>query len=217
MIWTHVSELAIDRLLAGEVAPPDAAAMRDHAVACTRCRALLADAEATQRAFAAAPPPLGLPVPIRKPRWIAAASAVAAAAVLVVAWPRQEAPAVRTKGTAIVGFFVAHGDDVRRGQLREAVMPGDRIQLFTTTTEPLWFAAIGDDAAGVRSVYVAPRRLPPGHEQVLPLAITLDATLGDEIVSGVFCVDRFEPLAIDLRAPPPGCIVDRFTLAKVPR
>lgn len=217
MIWTHVSELAIDRLLAGEVATADAAAMRDHAARCTRCRALLADAEATQRAFVAAPPPLGLPVPIRRQRWIAPVSALAAAAVIVVAWPRDDAPAVRTKGTAIVGFFVAHGNEVRRGQLREPVVPGDRIQLFTTTTEPLWFAAIGDDAAGVRSVYVAPRRLAPGHEQVLPLAITLDATLGDEIVSGVFCAKPFEPLAIDLRSPPPGCIVDRFTLAKVPR
>ncbi len=43
---------------------------------------------------------------------------------------------MRAKGTAIAGFFVAHGDEVRRGAVREVVVPGDRIELFTTTTEP---------------------------------------------------------------------------------
>ena len=44
MIWTHVSELALDRLLAGELHTADAAAVRDHASTCTTCGTRLADA-----------------------------------------------------------------------------------------------------------------------------------------------------------------------------
>ena len=213
MMKNHVSELAIDRLLAGEFAAPDAAAIRDHARSCVRCGAMLDDALATQRAFVALRPPLGLPVPLHRRRAVMATfGALAAAAAIVVAWPRAATETVRTKGTAIVGFFVAHGDAVRRGRVREPVMPGDRIELFTTTTERAWFAAIGDDAAGKRSVYVEPRLVEPGQERVVPFAITLDETLGDEVVTAVFCPERFDPLA-----PPANCTIDRFTLVKVPR
>jgi hypothetical protein len=119
---------------------------------------------------------------------------------------------VRTKGTAIVGFYVAHGADVRRGTLRETVVPGDRVELFTTTFARAWFAAYGDDAAGKRTLYVEPRAIEPGKERLLPLAIELDATLGDEVVTAMFCDEPFDP-----SAPPAGCTVDRFTLVKVPR
>ena len=137
----------------------------------------------------------------------------------MVAWPRERSapPEVRTKGTAIVGFFVAHGELVRRGGVRETVMPGDRIQLVTTALQPTWFAAIADDASGARSVYVEPRQLDAGRDRVVPLAIELDATLGDETVTALFCDHAFDPQAIDVAAPPAGCTTDRFTLVKVPR
>jgi len=214
MIWMHVSELAIDRMLAGEVAAADAAAMRDHAASCSRCSALLDDALEVQRMFAAHPPALPIVMPRRRAHVIATVTALAAVLALVVAWPRHAAaPAVRTKGTAIVGFFVAHDGAVRRGALREQVMPGDRIELVTTTHEPTWFAAIGDDAAGRRSVYVEPQRIEAGNERVVPLSIELDNTLGDEVITAIFCAERF-----DVRAPPAAdCTIDRFTLAKVRR
>ncbi len=215
MIWTHVSELAIDRLLAGEVAGVDAAAMRDHATGCRRCGALLDDALATQRAFAVEPP-LGLPIPLIRRRsrapLVGAAVAALAAAAMLVAWPRTHDDAVRTKGTAMVGFFVAHGDDVRRGNPRETVTPGDRIELVTTTNAPAWFAVVGVDAAGHRSVYITPRTIDAGRELVVPLSIELDDTLGDERVTALFCAAAFDPLA-----PPDGCTTDHFTLVKVPR
>jgi hypothetical protein len=65
-------------------------------------------------------------------------------------------------------------------------------------------------------VYVEPREIEPGREQVLPLSIELDDTLGDEIVTGVFCKERFDPRVIDVNDAR-GCVVDRFTLVKVPR
>ena len=213
MIWTHVSELAIDRMLAGEVAPVEEVAMRDHASGCARCAARLADAHAVQRHFARTRPALPIPRTRRAPIY-AAVTALAAGLAIVVAWPRAHAPEVRTKGTAIVGFFVAHGDQVRHGSTREVVSPGDRVELYTTTTEPAWFAAVSADVTG-KSVYVETRRIEAGRERVLPMSIELDATLGDETVAGVFCPAAFDAQAIDLASPPVGCTIDRFTLHKV--
>jgi hypothetical protein len=207
MMASHVSELAIDRMLAGELAAVDAAALRDHAAGCPRCSAALDDALATRQLPL---PRLALPRRRLAP-YYAAAVAAAAAVVVVATWPNSKAAVedgTRAKGTAIAGFFVAHGDAVRRGAQTETVMPGDRIELFTTVTEPLWFAAVSSDG----SVYVAPTRIEPGRERVLPGAIELDAALGSEVVTGVFCPDRF-----DASAPPPSCTTDRFTLVKVPR
>jgi hypothetical protein len=218
MIWTHVSELAIDRMLAGELSAGEASAVRDHATRCGACAALLDDADAARRTFAAAPRPIWMPVRRRRfaPALLGGLGAMAAALALVVVWPRG-GDAVRTKGTAIVGFFVAHGDQVRRGSPTETVAPGDRIELYTTTLEPTWFAAISDDASGARSIYVEPQLVVAGREQVLPVAIELDAAPGSERVTGVFCPTRFEPLSIDLSTPPAGCTIDRFTLVKGPR
>jgi hypothetical protein len=216
MIWTHVSELAIDRMLTGEAAPADTAAYRDHALSCADCKRRLAAALAEQRAFA--PPPLPLARRRRFAAPIAAITALAAALAIVWSWPRGEpASGTRTKGTAIVGAFVAHGDHVRRAGLRETVMPGDRVQLFTSTLAATWFAAISDDAAGQRSVYVTARPIEPGRERVLPLSIELDDVLGLETVTGVFCPQRFDAYALDLDAPPTGCTLDRLELVKVPR
>jgi hypothetical protein len=211
---THASELAIDRLLADELAPADAAALRDHAAACPRCNTALDDALACRAAFAAAPPLLALPRPRVRTAWLATGGgiALAAAVALVVAWPRpRPADEVRTKGTAIAGFFVAHGDQVRRGSLHETVVAGDRIELATTTTEPMWFAATSDGG----TVYTMPLLVEAGRDRPLATSIELDTTPGDEVVTAMFCP---QPFTIeDIARPPDGCTTDHFTLTKVPR
>jgi hypothetical protein len=195
MIWFHVSELAIDQLLAGELHRADEAAIRDHAESCARCGALLADALSVQRAFAAEQPRLRLPRRSLVPA--AAAFALAAGVALVVTRPHD---AVRTKGTAILGGFIAHGDQVRRAGAHESIVPGDRVELATTTSEPVWFAAVGADG----TVYIAPTPVPAAREHVLPVSVVLD---GSETITGIFCVEAFDP-----KAPPAGCTVDHLTL-----
>ena len=223
MIWLHVSELSIDRMLAGELARADEDAMRDHAQACHACGERLADAEGVQREVALSPLPA---LPIARPRkrvapFVAGATALAAVLALVLVWPqggstkhaRVIAPGERTKGKAIAGFFVAHDGDVRRGGVHETVTPGDRLQLFTTTQTPAWFAVISIDAHGTRSVYVEPRVIEPGTERLLPLSLELDDALGDETITTIFCSER-----VDATSPiPPSCTTDAFTLTKVPR
>ena len=226
MIWLHVSELAIDRMLAGELAAVDEAAMRDHARACSACGDRLADAEAVQREVAANPLPA---LPIARPRkrfaipgsFVAGVAALAAVLALVLVWPHDRAvpharvlaPTERTKGRAIAGFFVAHAGDVRRGGVHETVTPGDRLQLFTTTQTPAWFTVVSVDAHGTRSVYIEPRVIEPGTERLLPLSLELDDSLGDETITAIFCAERLDAAA----AIPTSCTTDSFTLTKVPR
>jgi len=210
MIWLHVSELAIDRMLAGELAAADAAAMRDHARACKACGDRLAEAEAVQHAWPAIAPPL----PIARPRryTFAALGALAAACAVVLAWPRTEAPTERTKGGAMAGFYIAHGGDVRLGGVDDTAVPGDRLQLFTTTRAPAWFALTSTDERGRTSTYIEPRVIEPGRERLLPLSLELDDALGRETLTAIFCPQRFAPDG-DLRE----CTVEHFALTKVAR
>jgi hypothetical protein len=204
----HISELAIDRLVAGEIPAADATAMRAHAATCQQCSALLDDALACKQRFV----PPALPTPLRRTRVaiIAATTMLAAAAALIVAWPKQPADAVRLKGDAILGFYVAHGGSVGRGAARELVVPGDRIELSTTTPKRAWFAAYGVDAKGLRTIYVTPRAIEAGSDVVMPFAIMLDEALGEEVITGIFCDAPFDVDA----TPPEGCSIDRFTLVK---
>jgi hypothetical protein len=214
---THFSEFTVDKYLAGELGRDAVASLRAHAAECARCGDALEDALAVRASF--------VHVGQRTPLWrrarilYAAPVALAAALALVVAWPRSHAitETTRAKGTAIVGCFVAHGDQTRRGALNETVMPGDLIELVTSTTEPVWFAAISDDAAGVRSVYVPATFVAPSRDRLAPAAIELDATLGRETVTGVFCELPFDAKAIDPAHPPAGCTTDHFELTKVAR
>jgi len=210
---THFSELTIDKYLAGDLGREAITSLRAHAAECARCGDALEDAIAVKAAFV----PPALPLWRRARVLYAAPVALAAALALVVAWPRAHADATRAKGTAIVGCYVAHGDAVRRGALHETVMPGDRIELVTSTTEPVWFAAISSDGAGVRSVYVPATFVAPAHDRIAPAAVELDATLGHEVVTGVFCALPFDAFTVDTAHPPAGCTTDHFELTKVAR
>jgi Putative zinc-finger len=215
---THFSELTVDKYLAGELGREAVASLRAHAAECARCGDTLEDALAVKATFVHDRP--AVPLWRRARVLYAAPVALAAALALVLAWPRPHAPqaeVTRAKGTAIVGCYVAHGDAIRRGALRETVMPGDRIELVTSTTEPVWFAAISDDAAGVRSVYAPATFVAPSRDQIAPAAIELDATLGREVVTGVFCELPFDAKTIDPAHPPAGCTTDHFELTKVAR
>jgi hypothetical protein len=226
---THISELAIDKLLAGEIPPADQALVRDHVGGCTRCKAAVDDAVAAKHAFAGEMPPLLLPTQIRSARaartartaWLAAPVLVAAAVLgLVLIWPpapdkaepgQQPEPVetVRTKGSSIAGLYVSHAGVVRQGANAEVVMPGDRLAFVTTTTKPLWFSVVTVDATGMRSTYVKPTKIEPGRERELPLSIELDDALGVETVTAMFCDGEIEV--------PGTCTSEKFTLTKVRR
>lgn len=209
------SRLECDQLLQGELRAERTA----HAASCARCTALLAAHRHERATFAV--PRRGA----RRPRWIAAG--LAAAAALCAVWligHDRGAPDTRTKGKPAIGFYVKHGDAVRKGGPGDVVFPGDALDFAASCDRPAYLAILSRDGAGTVSVYYpdGPNAAPvaAGHDQLLPLSVVLDGVLGHEQLYGAFC-DRpiaVEPLAAAVRgaAWPAGCVVDTLAIEKRP-
>jgi len=214
---THFSELSVDKYLAGELTGDAAALLRDHATSCARCGESLDSALATRDAFVFESPRLSTHRRWWRSAAIAAPLAAAAAFALVLAWPRSH-EVVRTKGTAIVGFFVRarrcgparrtdrHRDAGRSPAARDL---GDRARLVRS---------------GQRGSSRSPQRVRPRSSTSKPVTSGRCPMQSSSMVSSVerpsgvcsvpVCSSRS---TLDLAAPPAGCTVDRFTLDKVAR
>lgn len=230
-----LSDLYLDRLLAGEVSDPEPG--KTHLRSCQLCAERLAAIEADREAFERDAPRLALPAPVRTPRrsWVwpvagAATVAVAAAAVLLVLpgeeQPSQESSGVRRKGGERIGVFVKHGQAVRQGASGEVVQPGDSLRFSYATDEPSYLALISVDGADRVTVYFphagTAQAVEPGRDVALPGSTILDDTLGSETIYGLFCnhAAELEPVraafAASPREPPipEGCVVDRLLIEK---
>ena len=236
------SRFRFDSLLAGELDPEHAARLSEHAGACARCGALLAELRAGHAAFVAT---TALPDAVVRrvragrravawPRW--AAPVLAATAVLLAwsAWPwldpGGQSSSERSKGSAArLAFYVLHDGSVRPGADGERVQPGDRIEFSYTSEREVYLAILGIDAARKASVYYAKDgravKVPPARRALLDQSTLLDTTLGQERVYTLVCA---QPIAVAPilhaleRAPEaapiaPGCTVERHVLLKVPR
>lgn len=219
-----LSDLAIDRLLRNELSQKAAAAAREHAARCALCRARIGELESARAAFQAAPPPLRRPQPRR--RWsrpLAVAGASLAAAAGIVLMLRGDG-GTRLKGGRSVGFYVQHGDQLRRGQTGERVAPGDSVQLVYSGDAPLYGAILSVDGAHQVSRYFpespSAAALPSGAAQRFPRSTQLDDVLGRETVYALLCREPLplDPLQQALAAgrplDAPGCYVEQIELDK---
>lgn len=200
-----VSELMIDRLLAGELVPEAAARVRVHAATCASCGDLLGRAEVVAARFATKAPPLRL-APRRVTRVAGAAAALAAVLALVWIAPWRS-DGVRTKGVPSLGVFISHDGAVRRAANHDTAAPGDRLQPVTTAVRAGWIAITATDGAGARTIYAAPQPVGAGRDRPLPFSIILDETRGLTTITAVFCR---APFALD--APPTECTTDAIAL-----
>jgi Putative zinc-finger len=180
-----LSQLALDRLLAGELTAAHREVIERHLAGCVRCAVRRGQREQEQRAFreswsppahAGAPKatidlqplPAGTAGRGGRPRWrtaVARAGTLAAAAVvLLLAWPllRREAPETTTpKGEHWLRYFVRDraSGAVRRGMPAENVRPGDALRFgfdpFQVGDHHV--AVLGRDGAGEVSVYFPER------------------------------------------------------------
>ena len=159
----------------------------------------------------------------------------AAALVLVARSPEPQPPdtGTRIKGGARIGFFVKHGEAVRRGGPGELVNPGDLVRFTAASAQPAHLTIIGVDAAGAVSVYFPVNGgaddVAPGNEIELPRATALDDTLGSETVHAIFCARPLDAAASEAaraalranpQATPPvplasGCTTDTLVWTKV--
>jgi len=212
-----LSDLCLDELITGELAPDAAAAATGHLDDCMRCRERERTLVEARAHFRAAMPPL------RRRRWTrravigAAAGALASAAAVVLVLHRAP-DETRTKGGPRLGLVIVRGEVMLRARAGDRVHPGDTLSYLVATAAPAHVAVVGRDAAGRISTYVPLEQVPAGRDIQLTVATVLDGTLGVEQLYGVFCAAPIAEPA--LRATPdrapPGCIVDRIDIEKVP-
>jgi len=131
----------------------------------------------------------------------------------------------RVKGSARIGFFVKHGDELRRGSDGQVVHPGDQLRFTVTSKTARHFAILSLDGASVASVYypsdTTSAPIAPGRDHALSSSVLLDETLGEEKIWGIFCDAPFalEPLRSELeqrgKLPAlPGCSIDELSVVK---
>lgn len=234
---TCITDLKFDCFYAGELSGSDERSLRAHLSSCTRCslRCELLEQQRTAfyrraadwQSFATRrDPPAGERRAWgRGARWAALSAAAALAlAVFVRPAPVAQVASVRSKGRPGLGFYVKHGEHVRRGASGERVRPGEMLRFVYSVDQPMYFALLHRDAARA-SIYfpTAPHAsaVQPGREVALDFAIRLDSQIGPEHVYGLFCAEpiSLEPLRAQLQASGTvpsvaGCQVDRLVLHK---
>jgi hypothetical protein len=198
-----LSDLVLDRIVAGELAEATAA---PHLTTCASCRDRLAELRTAQESFVvdelrvrAAQAQVQTQEQPRARRrsvvWAGSSvGALAAAAALLLLWrptPEPE-PTVRLKGGFALELIARHRDGrVEQVLPGGALAPGEAIRFRVSSDEPGYLGVIGIDAAGNVTAYSPAdgltRSLAAGRQQLLEGSIILDETLGPERVIAALC------------------------------
>jgi hypothetical protein len=234
-----VSDLRLDAYLADDVSAEEAGTIRAHLERCQRCQARLGALTATAAHYLGGPAAVAFRKELeqrvsrgRGPKrgspyfYALGAGLAAAAAVLLLVLPRTEPERVtetRLKGGQRLGFYVQHAGRTRRGSDGERALPGDLLRFTYSTDRAVQFGVLSYDPAKHASVYVPFMSVGPGVNVGAPLSVELDASLGVELLYGMFCEQRPAPSEL-LRmleeragAPPAaaGCEVVKLQIVKV--
>lgn len=227
------SDLALDRLHAGELSPQVAAPLSAHLTQCVDCetrmsqrragfaaiddldpRPILARLRATTAADA--PPQQGwLAARLRSTRavWMPLLATAAALAVFVGTQrritPPDEGMDTREKGglgLSIVRFEQGQSKVMLSG---DSFRPGDRLRFVVSLPSAGQVSILGVEASG--NLYVAwpstpttPTQRAAGAQQQLPGAIVLDETTGTETLYLVLCPPESAPPASSCHVQKPG-------------
>ena len=143
-----------------------------------------------------------MPVPKRWWRWaLPAVLAAAAAAIFIfVIRPKSSDDDIIVKGEPVtLTIHRAEAAGSRPLASGDVVHPGDRIRFEVTAAKKGYVAVVGIDGSGATTVYFpfassVPVDFDPAAGAVLPGAIQLDATPGDE---RFFAVYGLEPFSVD--------------------
>lgn len=215
----HLSDLALDQLLTGEVdGTPVAEARRAHLARCAACAGRRREIEEDARRLLAARPTLGEApaargaapaaasvrggwrgLPPRRGRRLFAAvggmAALAAALVIAVGLAGRD---TRPKGPPLeLALFVRHLD----GRVEDllpggAAVPGEAVRVAVTARRAGYVGLASVDARGTVTSYTPGEqrflRIAAGERRVVEGSLVLDATLGPERLLAVLCPERLE-------------------------
>ena len=232
------TDLELERSLAGDLSPARAAALAAEATAADKAR--LAELERDQAEYLRG---VDVEAEVRrieqraeryKPeprrgwlRWLLPLGTLAAAAAALVLFLQSKKPAPRTDDG---DDFRTKGDDVSLVIHSEAhqlangdtVTPGTKIRFEAQGGKPGFIAIVGIDGAHATTVYYpygAREATAIGKERLLPGAIQLDATPGDETFFALFStkpfpIDAVLPAVTGAGTLPPGIAMSRVVLHK---
>jgi hypothetical protein len=146
---------------------------------------------------------------LSRSRWMAAFAATAVAVLLAVVFvPRLDrqrhgrsldpGAGYRIKGSFSVRLHVKRGERQWTAGAEDQFQAGDNIRFVVNTQNPGYLYIVGIDASRTVTLYEpygddAPRMYRPGSRQVVPGAIELDETLGDERILALLCESRLDP------------------------
>ncbi|MCA9537871.1 MAG: hypothetical protein KC620_03220 [Myxococcales bacterium] len=195
----HLSDLTIDRVLAGEFRGPSP--VQAHLDNCALCMMRLETARAfdAQAGRRLRPPGSG-----RGARpWLIGGGLLALAAGVIIALrvspPPPETDEFRLRGGFDLQVVVHDGAASRPASDGSTVHPGDRLRFEITTRAAGHVLILGRDSRG--EVYLCAPQSGGGHSAVveardaawaLPDAMQLDDVLGTETLMAVFCPADFE-------------------------
>jgi hypothetical protein len=144
-------------------------------------------------------------------RWLAPGFALAAAAAIAVLAlrPKDQAPDITLKGgdVALIVHRATSGVSERLDD-GDTVAVGDRIRFEVDAPRKGFVALVGVDGTGKQTVYYEGVAYTP-ENRLLPDAIQLDATPGDEHFTVLFSTQPFE-----VNAPSASVVRDEVTLHK---
>jgi hypothetical protein len=163
-------------------------------------------------------------------RWLVATTALAAAAMLaLVLLRRGDVPGtpeddIQVKGDEIALIVhAATNSGSRRLASGDEVVPGDKLRFEVNAAKAGYIAVVGIDGSGALTVYhpgngTGPTAFDP-HDRLLPGAIRLDATPGDERFFALysptpFAFDTVLPALEENRELPPGVSKAEVVLKK---
>jgi hypothetical protein len=144
-------------------------------------------------------------------RWFVPAMgfALAAAVAAIVIRPKSDDDDIRLKGgdVTLVVHRATSGVSERLDD-GDTVAPGDRIRFEVDAPRKGFVALVGVDGSGKSTVYYKDVAYSP-ENRLLPDAVQLDATPGDEHFTLLFSTTKFDPAA-----PPASVVRDEITLHK---
>ena len=197
------SDLEMDRLLAGNLEPRDATALRRRIAECRHCQSRMASLEAHRATFQAHAAPTGGAAKDVAPSadgrlwhkldprgWGALAAAAVAAVFFFTAPP--ERGTIRLKGADDFGYLVvAPGGRVRGDENSGRARPGDELQWRFRLAEDRHVAVLSRGDDGRISVYFpsggTTERVEGGAARLLSTAVVLDGSAETEELFGVAC------------------------------